>query len=671
MKNQEKTNFINNQRDHFFLDVFTKSVCFELSQKIKELFQVQVSLYELAQAVSFPPEKESGHWALPCFFLGKKLKKKPDEVALHIARAYNKSSLWKQDQPSHSPVQQAGKKDFRKLHSQKSDSSVFEKAVQKGPYVNLFFKKNFLKKNLLDHLLTNKFFYPPTKKIGAYLVEYSQPNTHKELHIGHTRNLCFGLSLITVLKKRGFPVISCTYPGDMGTHVAKCLWYLKHHNTEPVPTYRKGQWLGAIYTKAYQKYAKEENTPQKEENKNQLTEILRQLQKKHGEYYNLWKQTRQWSKELMDEVYQWAGAQFDYWYWESDMDEPSIKWVKELLKQKKLQLSEGAIGLDLGESLGFCLLLKSDGNGLYATKDLYLARKKFEDHKISENIYIVDQRQSAHFQQIFKVLEKIGLTEEGQKSKHLKYNFVELKTGAMSSRAGNIVPIMTLIEKMTKYISDEFLQKYKKEWSEEKIKNTVNAIAQGAIKYGMNVQEVNKKIVFDMKEWLKLDGRSGPYIQYAHARACSLLKKLDTVEKNIEETSTKDFIKEDAEQNIKQDVTQDETQNIKQNIKEDVNQDVKHININYLNSLEEWQLILHLSWFSLTLEKAAWQMKTSTICYYLFELAQKFSRFYQNCPISTLDNKEQKQFRRFLVQVTRKTLEEGLSALSIPAPEQM
>ncbi len=634
---------MNNQPEHFFLDVFTKSVCFELSQKINKLFQVQVSLYELAQAFNSPPEKELGHWALPCFFLGKKLKKKPVDIAFQIARACNKSSQWKHDQPSHSPVQTTSKQDIKNPHLQKSNSSVFEKAVQKGPYVNLFFKKDFLKKKLLDHLLTDEFFRPPSKKIGSYLIEYSQPNTHKELHIGHTRNLCFGLSLVTLLKKRGFPVISCTYPGDMGAHVAKCLWYLKSHNKDPVPTYRKGQWLGAIYTKAYQKYAKEENTPQKEKNKIQITEILRQLQKKQGEFYNLWKQTRQWSKELMDEIYQWAGAQFDYWYWESEMDEPSVKWVQELLKQKKLQISEGAVGVDLEDSLGFCLLLKSDGNGLYATKDLYLARKKFEDHKITENIYIVDQRQSTHFQQIFKVLEKIGLIKEGQKSKHLKYNFVELKTGTMSSRAGNIIPIMTLIEKMTKYISNEFLQKYKTEWSEEKIKTTMNVIAQGAIKYGMNEQELNKKIVFDMKEWLKLDGRSGPYIQYAHARACSLLKKLSAFEKKNNEDSVKDFMKEH----------------------------LKNINIDYLNSPEEWQLILHLSWFSLTLEKAAWQMKTSTICYYLFELAQKFSRFYQNCPIGTLDNKAQKQFRLFLVQVTKKTLKEGLSALSIPSPEQM
>lgn len=597
MKQDQDTT--NNQLNLFFLDAFTDSVCQELSEKIKQLFQIQISHYELAQTFSPPPKEEWGHWALPCFFLSKKLKKSPAEIAQQIAKACD-------------------------------DSSVFERVLNEGPYANFFFQKKNLKDKLLNYLKTEDVFHPPQKKIAAYLIEYSQPNTHKELHIGHMRNLCFGLALVTLLKKRAFPVVSCTFPGDIGTHVAKCLWYLKYHNKEPFPSQHKGQWLGSIYTKAFQKFEQTKDLSQKEEYKKKLTEILQQLQKKQGEFYDLWKQTHLWSKDLMNEVYKWAGVEFDHWYWESEVDEPSVKWVNKLHKEGKLQLSESAIGMDLGESLGFCLLLKSDGNGLYATKDLYLVRKKFEDYKPAKNIYIVDQRQETHFQQIFKVLENIGFKAEAEKSTHLKYNFVELKTGPMSSRAGNIVPIMSLIEKMTDYIAETFLNKYKEEWTEEKIQHTSHIIAEGAIKYGMNQQDLNKKIVFDMKEWLKLDGRSGPYIQYAHARACSLLKKLNTFEE--QKTS---------------------------------------INIDALNSPEEWQLIIHLSWFSLIMENSAWQMKTSPICYYLFELAQKFSRFYQNCPIGTLEDEEQKKFRLFLVQVVRKVLKEGLACLSIPAPEQM
>ena len=582
---------------HFYLDPFTESVCIELSEKIKKLYQEEINLYELAQTLTSPPKEEWGHWSFPCFLLSQKLKKNPAEVAGEIAKACDNSPL-------------------------------FEKVLQEGPYANFFFQKSFLKDKLLDSLNKDNSSLIPKKEINPYLIEYSQPNTHKELHIGHMRNICFGLALCTLLKKRAFPVISCTFPGDVGTHVAKCLWYLKYYNKEPFPQHQKGQWLGAIYTKACRQFDQAEKD-QKEKNKKQLTRILQELKNKKGDFYLLWQETRLWSKDLMKEVYKWAGADFDRWYWESEVDEPSVEWIKKLYQQKKLQLSESAIGMDLGEPLGFCLLLKSDGNGLYATKDLYLARKKFEDYKPSKNIYIVDQRQETHFQQVFKVLENIGFKEQAEKSLHLKYNFVELKTGAMSSRAGNIVPIMTLIETMNNYIIETFLKKYEGEWPEEKIKSTAHIIAQGAIKYGMNQQDLNKKIVFDIKEWLKLDGNSGPYIQYAYARTCSLLKKISA-----------DFTEE-------------------------------AVNTDIPLSSEEWNLIIHLSWFSLTMEKCAWQMKTSPLCHYLFQLAQKFSRFYQSCPIGTLNNEEQKKFRLLLVQVVQKVLKEGLACLAISAPQQM
>ena len=570
-----------------------------MAKTIYKLFNVQVSEEELASIFTSPPQEEWGHWALPCFFLSKALKKNPTEIAKSLAKDC-------------------------------SPSSVFTKANAQGPYVNLFFHPDFLNEYLVTPLFKGQLFDVKNQKgqqRESYLIEYSQPNTHKELHVGHLRNLCFGLALVTLLKKRGCSVQTCTFPGDSGTHVAKCLWYLKYHNKEAVPAHRKGEWLGKIYTRACRTFEQEQKD-NKETTARQITDILQQLYKKEGEFYLLWQETRNWSHDLMKEIYQWAGADFDKWYWESEVDEPSVEWVKQLHSQKKLYTSEGAIGLDLGEKLGFCLLLKSDGNGLYATKDLYLIKKKFEDYKIFKNIYIVDQRQERHFQQVLEVFSKIGFPEQAKKSQHLKYNFVELKSGPMSSRAGNIVPIMELIDSMQSYIKTNFLNKYKedKQWTQKQIDHTAKIIAEGAIKYGMNEQDMNKKIVFDMKEWLKLDGRSGPYIQYAHARACTLLNKY----------------------------------------KEATNYDLQKI-----EQTEEWQLLIQLSWFSLIMEKSSRQMKTSSICHYLFDLARKFSQFYQNCPIGTLEDEQKKHTRLALVKAVQLVLKEGLAYLAISAPEQM
>ena len=589
------------------LDLFTKKVCDELALRIHQVFGFQVSVQELAQALTQPPQEDLGHQALPCFILSKILKKKPNEIAGLLAKAC-------------------------------SDSLVFQKALAEGPYLNLFFQKNFLKDFFLKPLLANQLFTKPKRNFseqGYYLIEYSQPNTHKELHIGHLRNLCFGLALVSLLKKRGFPVQTCTFPGDSGLHTAKCLWYLKYHNKETAPPASKGAWLGKIYTKACRRFEEEQKNNQVFLNQ-QITNILQQLYKKEGEFYSLWRKTKQWSYQLMLELYEWVGAEFDRWYWESEMDQPSVQWVKELYHQKKLHISEGAIGLDLGKDLGFCLLLKSDGNGLYATKDLYLIKEKFKNHKILKNIYIVDQRQERHFQQVFSVLDKIGFPKQAKSSLHLKYNFVELKTGAMSSRKGNVVPIMELVDSMQSYITAQFLDQYKDktQWPKEKKNQVAKQIAEGAVKYGMNEQDTNKKIVFDKEEWLRLDGRSGPYIQYAYARACTLLKKLAGDDLSSDSWS----------------FTGD---------------------LQSIEAPEEWQLLVHMTWFLPLVEKSCWQMKTSSLCYYLFDLARKFSQFYQNCPIQSLADKQKKQMRIALVKAAQMTLKEGLSYLTIPAPEQM
>ena len=190
------------------------------------------------------------------------------------------------------------------------------------------------------------------------------------------------------------------------------------------------------------------------------------------------------------------------------MDSPSVDLIKKYFAEGKLTKDQGAIGMDLSEDkLGFCLLLKSDGNGLYATKDVLLAQEKFKEFDIQKNLYIVDVRQSLHFKQVFKVLEKVGF-EESKSCHHIDYEFVEVPDGAMSSRKGNIVPLMDLIKNMENTITKNYLEKYRGDWSDEEISSTAKDIANGAIKYGMVRMDNNRKIVFEMDEWLKLDGES-------------------------------------------------------------------------------------------------------------------------------------------------------------------
>ena len=557
-----------------------------------------------------PPNLQMGDLAYACFVLAKALKKSPADVAKVLASAME-------------------------------GTQKFDSVAAAGPYLNFKLSAQMLGEELLAPILSGAFFNRElTKDNPKTMIEYSQPNTHKELHVGHMRNACLGNALVRILRSVGVPVISATFPGDVGTHVAKCLWYLKFHNQETIPETQKGEWLGGIYTKAHLKLEAEEKTPQGEENKKILTQILHELESGQGPYVELWKETRAWSLQLMQEAYAWADIQFDQWYWESEVDSASVRYVKALFEAGQLQRSEGAIGMDLSaDNLGFCLLLKSDGTGLYATKDIELARRKFQDFHIEHSIYVVDMRQALHFKQVFKTLEYLGFAQ-AKNCFHLQYNFVELPDGAMSSRKGNIVPLMKLVRSMEKHVLEKYLTRYEAEWSQAERDLVASQVAQGAIKYGMLKIDNNKKIVFDMEEWLKLDGDSGPFIQYSAARINSLLRKF-TLQENSQSSG------------------------------QGLGPDIANLSWSLLAHPSERALMQGLLGYHQVVLAAAEQNRPSLLCTYLYDLAKRFNVFYHDCSIGQAENQELKNLRLALSSCCGAVLRKGLSLLGIPTPDRM
>ncbi len=566
---------------------------------------VTLTSEEIYNALVEPPNADMGHLAFGCFIAAKTLKKSPAAVATELKTA---------------------------LGAVDGVASI-EAA---GPYINIKFSSEKLASATVGAVLSNEMFKRTlTQNAPKTMIEYSQPNTHKEIHVGHMRNLCLGDSLIRLLRRTygDEKIISSTFPGDVGTHVAKCLWYIKNYVGLDVLAKKRddpmrGEWLGQMYSTANIKLEDEEKTPELyEKNKAQLTAILKELEAGKGEFYDLWKETRQWSIELMQKVYKWAGVEFDKWYWESDVDADSVKTIKKYFAEGKLQESQGTIGLDFSnENLGFCMLLKSDGTGLYATKDVELARRKFEDYKIEKSIYVVDMRQALHFKQVFKTLEILGF-EQSKNCYHLQYNFVELPDGAMSSRKGNIISLMLLVEKMRAHVKSEYLSRYAGEWSAEEVEITADIVAKGAIKYGMVRQDTNKKIVFDMNEWLKLDGESGPFIQYSSSRINSLLKKFGS--------------------------------------------DILSFNGSLLTHPSETKLMQHLMNFNTIVLSSAENYKPAMLCTYLYDTAKKFNVFYHDCPIGTAEDAEIRKARLALSAATGLILKNGLALLGIPVPERM
>lgn len=555
----------------------------------------QIEQQVIYSGFSKTPSLKEGHIAFPVFPLAKELRQGPPQIA-------------------------------QKIFENLPEITLVSRVEQKGPYLNFFFHLDQAAQITINSVLNGDFFKLPIEsEPKKKMFEYSQPNTHKELHVGHMRNLCLGNALVRLNQYLGHTVIPVTYPGDMGTHVSRCLWYLKYYNKVEAPEGDKGTWLGEVYSLATRQFA-QLSAPEQENAKKQMAQILKEIDSKQGEFYDLWKQTRQWSIELFEKAYEWADVKFDRWYYESEVDAPSLERIHQLYEQGKLVKDDGAIGMDLSEDkLGFCLLVKSDGNGLYATKDIELAYQKFEEFHIDENLYVVDKRQAHHFQQVFKTLEKVGLPN-AKNCHHLDYDFVELPSGAMSSREGNIIPLMELIHKMEEMIIEKYLNR-NSEWSDEQKHSLATVIANGAIKYGMVRIDNNRKIVFDMDEWLKLDGETGPYLQYVHARISSVLEKFPY--------------------------------------------DKSAVDYAALKKEQEEALLIHLSAFNDFVYQAASNYKPSTLTAYLFDLGKLFNSFYAECPIGKADDEKVKVARLALAEATKKIIKQGLALLGIQAPKAM
>jgi arginyl-tRNA synthetase len=573
-----------------------------LLQEGLEKIGAQESLENLYGLIGPTPNIEMGHLAFPLFTFAKSLRKGPPMLAADLAAAMPQRD-WIQ---SASPA---------------------------GPYLNFVLRPEKWAQEVLVPILDGSMF---TRQLSQdtprTMIEYSQPNTHKEMHVGHMRNLALGDALIRMHRYAGYDIVSATFPGDVGTHVAKCLWYLQSVNTEPAPASNLGAWLGLMYVKANNLLAEIKGTEAEVAAKAIMTEILQQLENHAGPYFELWKETRQWSIELMESAYRWADVTFDAWYWESDVDADSMAYVRQKYAEGAFVESNGAIGMDLTDvdpELGFAMLIKSDGTGLYATKDIELARRKFEENGIERSVYIVDQRQTRHFRQVFEVLKRLGFAQADQ-CFHMKYDYVEGKDGMFSSRAGNAVPLFDLIHQMehvvyTKHLAGQVNSGNMDKAEAEAIATTV---AKGAIKFGMIRIDPNKVITFDMDEWTEISGESGPYLQYAYARIQSLLKK-----QGFDPQAEMDFSK--------------------------------------LENPREFELLLKASQFNDIVLAAAQSYRPNMLTNYLYELAKLYNSWNNAVIIRDIEDAVAKNTKLAMTKMVADLIQKGLEIMGIPVPERM
>jgi arginyl-tRNA synthetase len=485
------------------------------------------------------------------------------------------------------------------------------------------------------------------------MVEYAQPNTHHSFHIGHYRNAILGEALARLLEFAGFETLRASYPGDIGLGVITVLWiYDKfYRGQEPEGIHERGQWLLKLYVEATALLEPKENeTPEERARREAYEAERREMYRRWdaGDPYvrELWLKTRQWSLEELRDILRILDIHIDVWFYESEVDEPAKQIVQELIT---LGIAEderpqgGPVIVRIDEKLGLkkekyrtAVILRSDGTTLYLTKDLALAKEKFEKYGVDRSIYVVDVRQSLHFQQVFKILELWGF-KQAEKCYHLGYGFVSLPEGAMSARRGRVVLFKDVYDEAVSRVLDTIAEK-NPQLPIERRQEVAEAIGLGALAYAMLSVDNNKDIVFNMEEALSFEGHTGPYLQNAHVRATSILRKAFNLE-TLQGHSLVSLL--------------------------------PAATFDYSLTAHEIELVNLLSRFPNVVQQAAQEYRPLVMANYAWELANAFHSFYHAVPVLQAEEESLRRARLRLVAATRQVLANALRLLDIRAPEVM
>lgn len=546
---------------------------------------------KIAGRLERPPGGIGADLAFPCFELAKKLKKNPVLIAQDLAK---------------------------KLRP----SGVVKKVESAGPYVNFYADWGQVGSLVLKEILKAGSGYGKGKlQKGKLMVEFAHPNTHKAFHIGHVRNISLGESLSRILEFSGRKVVRANYQGDIGPHVARCLWAFRKLKKEKVPKGREpGRFLGEVYAEASRKVIGDDKLEA------EVQEVNKKIYAGDRGWVPLWKKTRKWSLDYFEGIYREFGARFNRLYFESEVEKPGTKIAKKLLKAGKAKRSKGAIVMDLEkQGLGIWVLITQDETPLYSAKDLALAEMQVREHGPERIIHVVGSEQALHFRQLIKTLE-LTRPQLARKEVHLSYELVNLPEGKMKSREGKVILYEDLNNKLFE-LALKVARKENKGMAKAQLEKIAKSVALGALKYGMIKQSPEKVIIFDWDRALSLEGDTAPYVQYTHAR-CSSILRTGKVKKPGKFRG--ELLKEEKEKAV----------------------------------------VKKLSEFPESIAKSAANLRPHYICNYVYELSDLFNNFYQSLPVLKA-GKGVREARLALVFAVKTVLDIGLNLLGIDALERM
>lgn len=506
------------------------------------------------------------------------------------------------------------------------DKDVSSVSVDGPGFINFKISNEFIAKSLNEMAEDERLGCSKVAEPKEIVMDFGGPNVAKALHVGHLRSAVIGESIRRIETFVGNKVISDVHFGDWGTPMGMILAEIIHQdgNLDNVESYDIAK-ISAIYKQANIRCKEDENA------KETARQITAELQNGNPEYRKAWKYLRDVSVADVKKTYQELDAHFDLWLGESDAHQACGE-VVELAKEKGIsEVDDGATIIRLPETnkpMPPVILVKTDGGFGYQVTDIATIKTRVEDLHAQEIIYVVDKRQSLHFEQVFQVSEMLGIAKD-VKLEHIGFGTVNGADGKpFKTRDGGVMNLSDLILISKEKVRSSMPKAGEVEgFSKDDIEKMVTQIAMGAIKFQDLKNNIASGYVFDLEDFAKFDGKTGPYIQYAVARINSILRKAKAGDLEIGDI--------------------------------------------VISNEDERNLALKLSQFENVIMRAHADKEPSIITDYAYTLAQVFSGFYNTCPIMNAEDKTLAVSRLKLASLVRDTLKQLLYLLGIEAPEVM
>lgn len=498
----------------------------------------------------------------------------------------------------------------------------------------------------LNQIILDKDFGFLPKNGQSVMVEYSSPNTNKPLHLGHLRNNFLGYSIAQILEANGYDVVKTCLVNDRGIHICKSmLAYQKHGNGEtPESSGLKGDHLAGKYYVLFDKDLKQEvadlvaggmtedEAKKKAPSMVAAQEMLIKWEQGDEEVVALWRKMNDWVFAGFNETYKKIGVSFDKTYYESNTYLLGKDLVEEgLQKGIFFKKENGSVWIDLKEEgLDEKLVLRSDGTSVYITQDLGTTDMKFKDFNNDKSVWVVGNEQDYHFQVLFAIMKKLGRSY-ADGCYHLSYGMVDLPSGKMKSREGTVVDADDLVEEVRSEAENVAKERGDiANMTTKEQQNLYSMVGLGALKYFLLKVDPKSRMLFNPQESVQLQGNTGPYIQYTHARICSVLRKVEAMQVPINQA----------------------------------------VAVSELHQVEA-DLIYLIGQYPSTIQQAAADYSPAVIAQFAYELAKTFNQFYAEVSILNEPDTNKLQFRIALSKTIAETIAKAMKLLGIDVPQRM